>query len=142
MSTKTRPKPPAKPATTATRKALLAYHSELQKYHEKLVQWETLLSQKNAELIEMREEFEEMVEAEGYGWDDEDEECECGPTEALEGCPCETCESWREMNPAAMRAAGSKFTDTSRRPVPAALAGDEVQWLESLFTLKDKRRKK
>jgi len=138
------PKPPTKPEIKATRKALLAYHSELQKYHEKLVQWETLLTQRNADLIKMREDFEVLVEQSGYDWDDEDddEECECGPTEALEGCPCETCESWRDMNPAAMRAAGSKFTDTSRRPVPAVAAGDEVQWLESLFTLKDKRRKK
>src|SRR5271168_3477879 len=104
MPTKTKPKPPAKPEVKATRKALLAYHSELQKYHEKLVQWETLLARRNEELMDAKDAFDEMVEAEGYGWDEEDEEdCECGPGDALEGCPCETCESWREVNPAAVR---------------------------------------
>lgn len=134
MPTRTRPKPPAKPDTTATRKALLAYHSELQKYHEKLQQWETLLSQKNDELIEMREEFEEMVEAEGYGWDengdgDEDEECECTGWDASNGCECNTCEKWRIDN------------DCPLEPEETPKIGDEVQFLEKLFELKDKRRK-
>ncbi len=131
MPTRTRPKPPAKPDTTATRKALLAHHSELQKYHEKLAQWENLLVQKNAELIEMREEFEEMVEAEGYGWDeDEDEECECTPEDAKAGCPCGECDEWRFFNQ----------TGRAKKEEKPVIVGDEVVFLEGLFKLKDKRK--
>lgn len=132
MPTKTKPQPPAKPPVAATRKALLAYHSELQKYHQKLDQWETLLTQKNNELIDMREEFEEMVESEGFEWEGEDEdECECNGWDAQQGCECGTCEVWRKEN------------DCPLEPEekPTAAAGDEVQFLENLFKLKDKRRK-
>src|SRR5271166_5324157 len=140
----TQTKPPAKPEVKATRKALLAYHSELQKYHEKLDEWEELLSKRQAELIEDKESFEALDEEGWWGDDEEDGECECGPSDALDGCECKTCGSWREFNPAAMRAAGSKYVDTTRRPLPASLqpvVGDEVQFLEKLFELKDKRRK-
>jgi hypothetical protein len=136
MPSKTRPTPPAKPAVNATRKALLAYHSELQKYHQKLREWETLLSKRNKELMEARDAFEEMVNAdEEWGFDLDDDECECGPSDAIDGCTCETCCSWRDDNPAAMRVHGKE----AKLPV---VAGDEVQWLEKLFDLKDKRRRK
>jgi hypothetical protein len=141
MPTKTKPQPPTKPAVNATHKALLAYHSELQKYHEKLREWEALLSKRNKELIEARDAFEEMVNAVdedeewGFEFDEEEGECECGPSEAIDGCPCETCCCWRYDNPAAMRV-------HSKEAKPPVVAGDEVQWLEKLFDLKDKRRKK
>lgn len=139
-----RPTPPTKPDVRATRKALLAYHSELQKYHEKLQQWEQLLSTRNQELMEARQDFDDLMEREGMGfeeecycdegtcnlhadYDDDEEDCECGPEDAKAGCPCETCFQWR------------KLQKEAKQPV---VVGDEVQWLEKLMTLKDKRRKK
>jgi hypothetical protein len=135
MASMPSPKPPAKPDVKATRKALLAYHSELQKYHEKLTQWENLIDQRNEDLIKMREEFEEMVEAEGYGWDgedddfEEDEECECTAEDAMSGCPCDGCEEYRVNR-------RKQVQSVIDKPV-----GDEVEFLEKMFSLKDTRRK-
>ncbi len=150
MPQKVIPKPPDRPAKNATRKALLAFHSELNRYHEQLAKWDNQLKAETEIYMNEVNAFNKQLAEYGLDRDDfvdmdeEDcEDCECGPTEAIEGCPCVTCEAWREINPAAMRAAGSRFTDMTRKPMPESLqVGDEVQWLEKLITLKDKRRKK
>src|SRR5271154_6472371 len=98
MPTKTRPKPPAKPDVKATRKALLAYHSELQKYHEKLQQWDALLAKKQEEFKRDKLAFERMLEDEGYEEDLDDETCECTGWDASNGCECATCDDWRKEN--------------------------------------------
>jgi hypothetical protein len=134
MPSKTKPKPPAAPPIKATRKALLAYHSELKKYHKKLQEWEDLLCQRNEELMEAKDEFEAMMEDDWpFEEDDEDEkEGECSKQDVTDDCKCDTCESWRV-------AAGFNLRTNEPRSKKPALAGDEVKWLESLFKLKDKR---
>jgi hypothetical protein len=132
----------------ATKKALLALQSELRRLERALQEKEERLEHWEADLQEREADWQEAMC--GVGDDDYEEceaesaeECDCGPQDALDGCECFTCESWREYNPAAMRAAGSRYMVTERRPMPESLKqGDEVDWLNKLFLLKDKRRKK
>lgn len=139
----------------ATKKALLALQSELRRMErvlhereERLERWEAELQER--EMVIKANELEDEI-AGFEGWQDGDvcegeeiDECDCVPRDALDGCDCERCEHWRDLNPAAMRAHGSDYVVTDRRPLPESLKpkGDEVDWLEKLFTLKDKRRKK
>lgn len=132
----TKPTPPKRPALNATRKALLAFESQLKAYHKKLEQWDKLLQEKTR-LIE--EATVEMFEDEDYccycekgtciehDYEEDEEECECGPEEAKAGCPCDPCATWR---------VNQKRMVTNQPDV----VGDEVKFLESLFKLKDVRK--
>lgn len=141
----TRPTPPAKPPANATRKALLAFHAELKQYHEKLQQWDAQLQNETARYMNEVAAFNKELAAQGLDRDDfvddecycdegtcnihpdQDSECECTGWDASNGCECDTCEKWRVDN------------DCPLEPEPTI--GDEVQFLEKLFELKDKRRK-
>jgi hypothetical protein len=121
---KPRPTAPDKPKTPINAKALNAYASELRRYERKLVEWEADLEAREADLdTAMTENWAECGE-------DEDayapEVCECTPLDAKRGCDCEQCVD--------MRADETDECDAK------AAAGDEVQFLERLFELKDKRK--
>lgn len=122
---------PLKPGKNADQKALNAYYSELRRWAQNLAEWEQNLTAREAAL---------------------EEECDCSPEDAMDGCECPTCENWRSANPAAMRI-GSNYVDMTRRQVPQSLmekyvqpkaqpVGDEIVFLDKLFSLKDKRKKK
>ena len=107
---------PPKPPATADRKALAAYYSELRRWAKALERWEADLDQREADLAD-------------YSYDEDEDECECGPQDALEGCDCPMCVNYRAL----LR---------QQNPQPQPPQGDEVVWLEKLYALSDKRRKK
>jgi hypothetical protein len=137
------PKSPAKPKPghPLNAKALAAYHSELRRYEKSLVEYQRFLESRERELVSWEEALEERVD----GLDEEDddnpygpEECECGQEEALGGCDCEACESWRFAHKATVT---YEKSEAKQRNAPAApTAGDEVDFLERMFKLKDKRK--
>jgi len=135
MRQNSRPEPPAKPktkpGTPLNAKALNAWHSELLRYERRLVQWEADLEAREADLdTAVTENWAEDCEGEElYG----PEECDCGPQDALDGCDCETCECWRFAHKQTVAYENSQAKSRNE-------AGDEVQFLERLFELKDKRK--
>ena len=130
--------PPPRPPAKAGQKANAAYYSELRRWAQRLAAWEHDLQEREDILNEREEEMNDSID---------EEDCECGPQDALDGCGCPTCTAWRYNNPAAMRVHGGDGRAqiiTERRPLPESLkpVGDEVDFLNKLFLLKDKRRKK
>jgi hypothetical protein len=136
---------PPKPPKTANRKALAAYYSELRRWAEALERWEADLDQREAEFEEqfnqsdaegsakLKSAYDDYSDDGDTMVDDEDEmECGCTTEDAEEGCDCPVCEAWRVERAKKMMA----------RQQEAAKSGDEVQWLEALWNLPDKRRKK
>lgn len=121
------PKPPATPGKNPTQKALQAYHSELRRYENELHDYELRLER-------WAEQIQEW--ADGFAVDDEDEDCDCGPQDALDGCPCPTCESWRGLHKATVTYERSSAKQANHPPI-----GDEIDWLVALHGLKDKRKK-
>jgi hypothetical protein len=119
-------KAPAKPGANATKKAVLAFYSQLKKYHSKLEELDVRLQAKEAELRELEEIYEEMDE------DELEDELDCGCTvaDAKAGCDCPDCDIWRDMEKCRIRA-----EEKSKKP-----SNDEVEFLEGLFKLKDKRK--
>lgn len=124
----------------ATKKALLALRSELRhlertlnEREERLESWEEDLRCREADLADVIEnEFDEdECFAEHY------QHCDCDEEDATDGCGCGNCKVMR----------GNLLSDKQKERIENALkklhapAGDEVAWLEKLFTLKDKRRK-
>jgi hypothetical protein len=137
MRQNSRPEPPAKPkGTPINAKALNAWHSELRAYERRLVQWEADLEMRECDLdTAISQNWAE--DCDPYCEDDIDMEdgacCECTQKDALAGCDCETCECWRSSHKATVayeRSAAKPWNE----------AGDEVQFLERLFELKDKRK--
>jgi len=128
------PAPPKPPAKNADRKAILAYHSELRRWAEALRRWEADLDRRENNLIDFsREEREAMDDGDTMVDDDGDEmDCDCTSEEAEAGCDCPSCEKWRSDRAKAMM----------KSQQAAVKAGDEVQWLEELWNLPDRRRKK
>ena len=122
------PAPPQPPAKNADRKAILAYHSELRRWADALARWEANLDKRENALMEH--------ENDGSLMDDYDpgdmEECDCTVEEADAGCDCPACERFRSERAQKMIA----------RQQEAVKAGDELQWLEDLWKLPDRRRKK
>jgi hypothetical protein len=144
------PAPPKPPSKNANRKALAAYFSELRRWAEALKRWE-------ADLDERERDFEDRFnqsDEEGSAklktvWDDEndhygvdsdllddpiysEDECDCTTAEAEAGCDCPACVEWRSRRAKKMM----------QRQQEAVKVGDEIQWLENLWNLPDKRRKK
>lgn len=124
------PAPPKPPSKNADRKAMAAYWSELRRWSEALAQWEADLDRRETELA--------SAEAEGYIEDcdamdsDTIDACGCTSEDAEDGCDCPPCESWRSNRAKAMM----------KKQQAAVKAGDELQWLEELWQLPDKRRRK
>ncbi len=123
-----RPTPPAKPKTK-TQRALDAYASELRRYEMKLAEWQADLEARECDLDT----------AITQGWADgddpyDDEVCECGPQDAIDGCECATCGCWRDAHKATMA------YERSDAKALNAVQGDEVEFLERMFKLKDKRK--
>ena len=100
----------------ATGKALAAYHSELRRLARALAAWDEDLRAREA-AIEGREDGEELP-------------CGCTYGDAADGCDCSPCEAWR------LHVGRSARTD---EPAPAP---GEVDFLEKLYRLKDKRKSK
>jgi len=131
-------KPPVKPGKNATQKALEAYASELRRYATRLREWEQKLDRHEAELDDREAELAVLEGEDESGYINresfnEDEDCECTPEDAIDGCPCPTCEEWREEHPA------THAHELWRKSIAPVTAGDEVKFLENLYTLKDKR---
>src|SRR5271156_1582968 len=122
--------PPKPPSKNANRKAVAAYFSELRRWAQALESWEAALDQRETELAEAINEFEddENVYVEG----DDDDECNCTPELAEAGCDCPKCTMWRS----------NRAKQMIVRQQDAVKAGDELQWLENLYKLSDKRRRK
>lgn len=129
-------KPPAKPGANATQKALNAYQSELRRYAQRLVQFEQELNEREATLDEREEE---MYDGDGGLAVDDEDECSCGPQDALDGCPCPTCETWRGLHKATVAYEQSSAKQANQANYPPI--GDEIDWLVKLHGLKDKRKK-
>jgi len=125
------PAPPKPPSKNADHKAVTAYYSELRRWAQALESWEVALDQRETELADAINDFEEDDEN-VYVEGDEDERCECGEEEAEAGCDCPKCMTWRS----------NRAKQMMERQQAAVKAGDELQWLENLWTLPDKRRKK
>ena len=122
------PAPPKPPSKGADRKALAAYYSELRRWAQALERWEAELDEREAVLAsggDYDDDGDIIV-------DDPDMECDCTTEDAESGCDCPACEKWRSERAKRMM----------QRQQAAATAGDEVQWLENLWNLPDKRRKK
>jgi len=138
------PAPPKPPAKFANRKAMMAYHSELRRWADSLRRWEADLDQRETEIAEAINEYERTYngshgqheeDSDLLDWDmpiDSDDDCECTSENAEAGCDCPPCREWRSRRAQAMMA----------RQQDAVKAGDELQWLEDLWKLPDRRRKK
>jgi hypothetical protein len=118
------PAPPKPPSKNADRKAMAAYWSELRRWAEALANWEADLDRREAELADPEEIYDDNG--------DVIDGCGCTTQDAEDGCDCPTCEDWRSR-----RAKGMM-----KRQQDAAKTGDEIQWLEDLWRLPDKRKKK
>jgi hypothetical protein len=126
----------------ATKKALLALQSELRRLERTLQEREEFLKAYEQRLIERDQQLErdvaDLEDCDGFECDEyeceaeERDECDCDHLDAEEGCECATCQFYSQ--------------EQSKRETPqienAAGRQAEVDWLEKLFTLKDKRRKK
>jgi len=133
------PAPPKPPAKFANRKALLAYHSEMRRWADSLRRWEANLDMRESQI---QRDVKDLEEAQGYNAESEtdlldppidtDDDCDCTTENAEDGCDCPPCREWRSRRAQAMMASQQE----------AVKAGDEVQWLEELWNLPDKRRKK
>ena len=139
------PAPPKPPSKTADRKALAAYYSELRRWAQALEQWESDLDEREAAFEQAVEDAPDETVQRYAGMigdesdvdeDDEDEmDCECDAEAAAAGCDCPKCEAIREawveeshLRKEA-RKAGAKFVTKD----------EEMNWLESLWKLEDKR---
>ena len=140
------PAPPKPPSKNADRKAMTAYWSELRRWAEALANWEADLDKREAELevvASKARHFDDCFCDEGtcnihpnqdYGEDGDtiEEDCYCTTEDAEDGCECPACENWRSQ----------RAQEMIKRQQAAAKTGDEIQWLEALYKLPDKRRKK
>jgi len=124
-----KPLPPPAPKTK-TQRALDAYASELRRYERKLLAWSEDLEAREADLASV---IENECDGDPYLVEDE---CDCGPQDALDGCECETCGNWQDAHKATMA-----YENSDAKAVnDARAAGDELDWLEKLHGLKDKRK--
>jgi hypothetical protein len=132
------PDPPKKPGRNATEKALSAFHSELRRYRDVL---ETFAADLEKFSDELNQRAQELADRGKYLNDDKDE-CDCGPQDALDGCECDTCTEWRALRVHAGHDEPAPRTTTSDEPLYLMQqpAGDEVNWLEGLYKLKDRRK--
>jgi hypothetical protein len=133
----------AKESIPATQKALQAWQSELRKLEKRLGEWSEALAERERILEEQEQCFEQAVETaddavvQRYAQIGEDpdtmieDECDCGPEEAAAGCDCPKCERRNKI-------ANHRLT----KPEKPEIKGDEVTWLEELWRLEDKRKKK
>jgi hypothetical protein len=120
------PAPPQPPAKNADRKAILAYHSELRRWADALARWEADLDRRE----------QAYHGDDGSLMDDYDpgdiEECDCTVEEVDAGCDCPACERFRSERAQTMM----------KRQQEAVKVGDEIEFLENLWKLPDRRRKK
>lgn len=139
------PAPPKPPSKNANRKALAAYFSELRRWAEALRRWEADLDERETAFEKAVDEADDNTVQRyangvtvGADWSaghdrsvsytatEEDEDCDCGDEEATAGCSCPKCRKimaqWYSAND----------------PVPPA--GDEIEWLEKLWKLRDERK--
>jgi hypothetical protein len=168
---KPKPKKPAeKPIVgqtfvPATTKALQAWKSELRRLETRLGEWANQLAERERVLEEQEAAFEaaldnadeKVVERYASTWEDaHGDECEltmdadgnvhadcgCLDTDAGAGCDCPKCQNTR-----ANWVGGTDFTNYftlhhGQQASPKQPVGDEVKWLENLWKLEDKRKKK
>jgi hypothetical protein len=138
-----------KSSVPATTKALQAWQSELRRLEKRLEEWANALAEREENLEQQEEAFADALdmasgeEVQRYadsfppdGPDDEDGDCGCTPEDAEAGCDCPKCEDRRIRT----EAYHSPTIITDRRPYPGD-KGDEVQWLDNLWKLEDKRKK-
>lgn len=141
------PAPPKPPSKNADRKALAAYFSELRRWAKALGRWEASLDEREAAFERAVDQADDDAVQRYAGSFEPDrgadrgtvvefscghehavsyppeDECDCGDEEAATGCPCPKCSKVR-MVWFAKEPAGK---------------GDEVEWLESLWKLEDRR---
>ena|SRR5271154_2000758 len=133
------PAPPKPPKNKlVNRKAVLAYYSELRHWAETLESKESMLNARETELAEAINEYERHYNRHDEHSDlldtpiESDDECECTSENAEAGCDCPPCREWRSRRAQKMMASQQA----------AVKEGDELQWLEDLWKLPDRRRKK
>jgi len=119
------------------RKSVLAYYSELRRWAETLENRESMLDARETELAEAINEYERMYNSHDDSdlLDtpiDSDDDCDCTTESAAAGCDCPPCREWRSRRAKKMMASQQA----------AVKEGDELQWLEELWNLPDRRRKK
>lgn len=137
--------PPQPPPKNADRKALAAFHSELRRWADALTRWEASLDVRETQLandVQFVEEMEHWKPSRADSVDedsdlldtpiDTDDDCDCTTENAKDGCDCPPCREWRSRRAQKMMVSQQDAVKT----------GDEVQWLESLWNLPDRRRKK
>ncbi len=103
---------PPKPPINATRKALAAYHSELRRWAEALKRWEEALDQRETELADAMDAFEG---------------------------------EFNGLAPAGPDYGGYQVEEVKelmKNQQEAVKVGEEITWLEDLWKLPDRRRKK
>ena len=126
-------KPPNK---LVNRKSVLAYYSELRRWAKALERRSDELADQETELARAMTEFEMEHNQEDSDLLDtpieSDDECECTSENAEAGCDCPPCREWRSRRAQKMMASQQA----------AVKEGDELQWLEDLWKLPDRRRKK
>jgi hypothetical protein len=133
-----------KSSAPATTKALQAWQSELRRLEKRLEEWANALAQREETLEQQETALANAINEAESGVvqryadnlsddsgtmvdDDEDFDGDCGCTadDAKAGCDCPKCEEMKKVS--------AKLKGTSQ------YIGDEVQWLENLWKLKDKR---
>jgi hypothetical protein len=121
-----------KPSVPATTKALQAWQSELRHLEKRLEEWSNDLAVREEDLEQHEAAFASVLDKA----DDETiqryadylEDCGCTAEDAANGCDCPKCEQFRsKASSPTIAVPGDK--------------GDEVEWLENLWKLKDGRRK-
>lgn len=156
-----------KSSIPSTTKALQAWQSELRRLEKRLEEWANDLAQREEILEEQEEAFATAVdEADGETVQlyaskfppdsrkgagrlkddecycdegtcdihpDQDGECGCTPEDSKAGCDCPKCEKMRTVAGGVRRSAVLNLS--------AANLGDEVEWLDNLWKLDDKRKK-
>lgn len=142
-------------------KLLQAWLKELQRYNEALKKWDARLEDKLsmlnawearllAETESRKDEFDDgecscpMCDPhsrENYTGEPEDDECDCTEADAAAGCGCAPCERRRAARPGL---AAGKTGPIRPIGVPVVDAGiqKDIDELEKMYKLPDKRRKK
>jgi len=149
-----------KSSVPATTKALQAWQSELRRLEKRLVEWEHALGEREENLEKQEAAFEAAVDGANeetikmyadkfkpdifnhedcHSTQDHYGDCGCTVEDAEDGCDCPKCAGLRDQGADRTQYQEKVAIDQLKS---AAAKGDSVQWLESLWKLEDKRKKK
>jgi hypothetical protein len=145
-----------KSSVPATTKALQAWQSELRRLEKRLEEWHNELTAREKTLEQQEAAFADALDnadgetvqlyADKFSPSDEpcDEDCGCTPEDAASNCDCPKCSSTRTDWADTKHPQTNGFGFPDDEPILSVRqpAGDEVTWLESLWKLEDRRKKK